>query len=263
MSANNSISQLLEQFIELYNNSLSTFEKTNEAITTDKETVAIDLYDPKNGSVKTIQIPSFGFLKREIDRLSGNLDALSGNTSTTANVRLKDGSYRRVLTSKLQGPAPTITNLAAPTSFKTKANDFFEDFLNPLLTVSLDVSGQIPTSTEKAYIERYVFDSNDVNSIQAFNSTYKGNNNIDYDTFISDLAQNNYVYRLDASSIDMPVRSMTYYGDFDVLGVDTAEKTQVVDGVTQTSNVRLFTFCLLYTSPSPRDRQKSRMPSSA
>ena len=25
----------------------------------------------------------------------------------------------------------------------------------------------------------------------------------------------------------------------------------------------LFIFCLLYTSPSPRDRQKSRMPSSA
>ena len=25
----------------------------------------------------------------------------------------------------------------------------------------------------------------------------------------------------------------------------------------------LFTSCLLYTSPSPRDRQKSRMPSSA
>ena len=25
----------------------------------------------------------------------------------------------------------------------------------------------------------------------------------------------------------------------------------------------LFSFCLLYTSPSPRDRQKSRMPSSA
>ena len=25
----------------------------------------------------------------------------------------------------------------------------------------------------------------------------------------------------------------------------------------------MFTFCLLYTSPSPRDRQKSRMPSSA
>ena len=29
-----------------------------------------------------------------------------------------------------------------------------------------------------------------------------------------------------------------------------------------THNVRYY-FCLLYTSPSPRDRQKSRMPSSA
>ena len=26
---------------------------------------------------------------------------------------------------------------------------------------------------------------------------------------------------------------------------------------------KLYLFCLLYTSPSPRDRQKSRMPSSA
>ena len=28
-------------------------------------------------------------------------------------------------------------------------------------------------------------------------------------------------------------------------------------------NVDILLFCLLYTSPSPRDRQKSRMPSSA
>ena len=29
------------------------------------------------------------------------------------------------------------------------------------------------------------------------------------------------------------------------------------------TKVSMFTSCLLYTSPSPRDRQKSRMPSSA
>ena len=32
---------------------------------------------------------------------------------------------------------------------------------------------------------------------------------------------------------------------------------------TKGKNRKLFTNCLLYTSPSPRDRQKSRMPSSA
>ena len=31
----------------------------------------------------------------------------------------------------------------------------------------------------------------------------------------------------------------------------------------ETSDRELYTTCLLYTSPSPRDRQKSRMPSSA
>ena len=29
------------------------------------------------------------------------------------------------------------------------------------------------------------------------------------------------------------------------------------------SSIHLYIHCLLYTSPSPRDRQKSRMPSSA
>ena len=40
--------------------------------------------------------------------------------------------------------------------------------------------------------------------------------------------------------------------------------TQMVVGAAVTAAlVALFLTCLLYTSPSPRDRQKSRMPSSA
>ena len=35
----------------------------------------------------------------------------------------------------------------------------------------------------------------------------------------------------------------------------------LIDSLTE--NARLYGACLLYTSPSPRDRQKSRMPSSA
>ena len=65
--------------------------------------------------------------------------------------------------------------------------------------------------------------------------------------------------------------------DYKTSGVDieagrefVSEIKQAVE-VTHTSNViegiggfgGLFRICLLYTSPSPRDRQKSRMPSSA
>ena len=73
MSAYNSISQLLEQFLELNTNSLETFNRINEAITTDKETVTVDLYNPNDSKMKSVQIPAFGYLKREIERLNNNL----------------------------------------------------------------------------------------------------------------------------------------------------------------------------------------------
>ena len=43
---------------------------------------------------------------------------------------------------------------------------------------------------------------------------------------------------------------------------DTAAKTAAV-AATANTNATTDNGCLLYTSPSPRDRQKSRMPSSA
>ena len=53
------------------------------------------------------------------------------------------------------------------------------------------------------------------------------------------------------------------------LAVATTEKPQVImadngstDGAPEAADAK-YEHCLLYTSPSPRDRQKSRMPSSA
>lgn len=251
MSANNSISQLLEQFIELYNNSLNTFEKTNEAITSDKESVIINLSDPTTGALTSVQVPSFGYLKREIERLNKNVETLTAVGDSASNVKLKDGTFRRVYSSRLNGPASKITGVYTPTVFKTKSNQFFEDFLNPLLHITLNVSGQIAPDTEKAYVERYVFDSTNVATVQAFDTLYKGANTIDYKTFKNELAQNKYQYSLDASTIELPSKKVQYYGTFDVLGIDNVQKTQIVDGVTQTTTVRLFTINKLnYTDSS-------------
>jgi hypothetical protein len=241
MSASNSISQLLEQFLELNTNSLETFVRINEAITTDKETVSIDLFNSKTGKMETIQIPAFGYLKREIDRLNSNVSSISGLEGSNANVRLKDGSFRTIHTSRLKGPSPSITSLASPTQFSTKLNDFFENFLNPLLTINLDVSGQIPVETEKAYVERYIFNENDLTSITAFDEIYKGGSEIVYSDFKTQLTANNFVYYLDSQVIDMPIRTIQYTGFFDVIRVDNAQKTIVIDGTTQTKTVKLFT----------------------
>jgi len=253
MSASNSISQLLEQFLELNTNSLETFNRINEAITTDKETVVIDLFNTSTNTMETIQIPAFGYLKREIERLNTNINSISGLEGSNANVRLKDGSYRKIHTARLKGPSPSITTLAAPTTFSTKLNEFFEDFLNPLLTIKLDVTGQIPVETEKVYVERFIFDENDLASITAFDEIYKGGSEIDYTTFKNELLNNNYLHYIDAEVLDMPMRLIQYTGFLDVIRVDNVEKTNVVDGVSETKTVKLYTVNKLTYSDSTKE----------
>jgi hypothetical protein len=251
MSASNSISQLLEQFLELNTNSLETFNRINEAITTDKETVVIDLFNNKSGQMETIQIPAFGYLKSEIERLNKNMASISGIGGANANVRLKDGSYRKIHTSRLKGPSKSITSLAAPTEFSTKLNEFFEDFLNPLLTVNLDVSGQIPVETERVYIERYILNNDDAATIEFFDDNLKGGSEIAYSNFKDNISTENLKYYLDSEVVDMPIRDVQYTGAFDVVKIDSTQRTVTIDGSTQTKTIKLYTLNKLsYTDSS-------------
>lgn len=259
MSAYNSISKLLEQFLELNTNSLEVFNRINEAITSDKETITVDLFNPNDSTLKSVQIPAFGYLKREIERLSNNLESISGVENGTSNVRLKDGSFRKIFTNRLKGPSKPITSLSAPTQFNTKLNEFFEDFLNPLLTINLDVSGQIPVETERVYIERFIFNSEDTATIDQFTELYKGSNELNYATFKSQLAENNLAYYLDSGVIEMPIRTVQYHGTFDVTKISNEQRSQVVDGATQTGTVRLFTLNKLTYSDSTRELQDTEV----
>lgn len=252
MSAQNSISQLLEQFLELNTNSLETFNRINEAIATDKETVTLDLYDPNTKQLKSVQIPAFGYLKRELERLDANVKSITAIDGNSANVRLKDGTFRRIYSSRLKGPAPSIKSLAAPTQFNTKLNEFFEDFLNPLLTVRLDVSGQLPIETERVYVERYIFDSNDPATVDIFDDRYKTQSDIDYTQFRAYLADNELQYYVDTNLTDMPIRTMQYYGSFDVIQINNQQRNVIVDGVTQTKTIKLFTLNKLTYSDSTK-----------
>ena len=49
----------------------------------------------------------------------------------------------------------------------------------------------------------------------------------------------------------------------DIAALIAARPDAVLGLATGSSPLRIYDACLLYTSPSPRDRQKSRMPSSA
>ena len=237
--ANNSISQIIRQFLEMNQNSLETYEKISEAITTDKKTVAIDLFD-ETGNLKTVQVPAFGYLKREIERLDQNFKSLSGLGQGDAAVKMADGTFRQIQKSKLKSPAKTVTSVAAPKTFVTKSNNFFESFLNPLLSIQLDVAGQVPADTEKIKVKRYLIDSTNAASADWFDNNIKGSDSIEINGLISNLETNNISYIIDEEVIDAPVRSTQYAGYFDVSKVKTAQRNVVVDGVSVTKSVKLY-----------------------
>ena len=67
MNTNNSISNSLKKLLEINSNSLKTFERINEAITTDQKDVALEILT--TDGTKTVYVPSFGYMKRELERL--------------------------------------------------------------------------------------------------------------------------------------------------------------------------------------------------
>ena len=237
--ANNSISQIIRQFLEMNQNSLETYEKISEAITTDKKTVAVDLFD-QSGNLKTVQVPAFGYLKREIERLDQNFKSLSGLGQGDAAVRMADGTFRQIQKSKLKTPANSVTSIAAPRNFVTKSNNFFESFLNPLLSIQLDVAGQVPADTEKIKVRRYIIDAMAPASTDWFDNNIKGSDSLEINSLISNLETNNVAYIIDEEVIDAPVRSTQYAGSFDVSKVKTAQRNVVVDGVSITKSVKLY-----------------------
>ena len=238
--ANNSISQIIRQFLEMNQNSLENYEKISEAITTDKKTVSLDLFD-EQGTLRTVQVPAFGYLKREIERLDQNFKSLSGIGSGDASVRMADGTFRQIQKSKLKTAANPVTNITTPIEFVATTNNFFESFLNPLLQVQLNVNGQISTGTEKIKLRRYIIDSNNAASAEWFDGNLKGLDNLEVDFTISQLETAGVKYILDEETIDAPVRSTKYYGGFNVIKVRTTQRSIVVDGVTQTKTVKLYT----------------------
>ena len=221
-------------------NSLEVYDRISEAITTDKQTVKIDLFD-QNGNLKTVQVPAFGYLKREIERLDANLKSMSGLGSGDTAVRMADGTFRKISKSKLKSPASNVTSVTGPKTFKTASNYFFESFLNPLLQIQLDVAGQVPADTEKIKVKRFIVDHTDAASVAWFDDNIKGSDSLNHNNLISLLGTNNVRYEVDEQIIDAPVRSSQYFGAFDVVKVRNAQRTVVVDGVSVKKSVKLFT----------------------
>lgn len=226
----NSLSYFLEQALILEKNSLETVSKVSDAVTSQKDTVTITLTDP-NDPKKTItySIPSFGYLKSEIERLDNSIKTISNlESGSGSRIQLSDGTYRKIVASKLDSEAPTITTTNNITNFNFKSNWLFEDMMNPYLYANVDLSNCVPTETERVLIQRYILNCVNNKQLNYFDSIKNNSTKIDYKGFLKGLLNNGITYVLDENYYDLPPIRRRYSGEFAIDRI--LENTLTPDG---------------------------------
>ncbi len=205
----NSFSSLIAQFLRLQKNSLEIINKLNDVTTSSKDSVEIEFLMDDNTS-ENIQVPSFGYLKSEVNRLDQNIKALSGLDDNRANVRNPDGTVAKIYQSRtLQDPS-SPSSLQVPSTFQARNNWFFESFLNPLLYIEIDVENQIPENSESVYVKRVIANTQSDVQKQYFDNNLKGRNDLSDSDFIAALQSQGIQYFVDEQINNLDLRTIRY-----------------------------------------------------
>lgn len=239
MAEQNSISTLLPELLRMFNNSVESFQKVNQAITSNRESVTVDVQNT-DGTISKVTIPSFGYLKNSIDRLEKNIETITNVTGGDSSVRLADGTFRKLVLANLPSEAKDLTSINSVNTFGIKPNWFFEELINPLLYVSFNITGQAPITTESAIVRRYILDLSTQSALNYFNSTYKGKSDISYDDFQRYIVEKNVNYVLDEEVVNLPPRTKRYSGNFSVLRISNIDVTEEINGVSITTQKKLY-----------------------
>lgn len=238
MTVENSLSGLLARLMTFAGNSIESFGKVNEAITTDSESVVVNIENP-DGTTDTFTIPSFGYLKNSIERLNNNINAIANVDGGGSSVRLSDGTYRRLVTMRLPSEAPTVKRINSVNTFSVKSNYFFENLINPLLYVSVDLTGQISAGTDRVMVKRFLLDTDTTSKRNTFDVMFKNNSNIDYNAFLQTLVDNGISYVLDEETVTLRPKTRRYTGTFSVIRITNDTVTETVNGASVTRTRKL------------------------
>jgi hypothetical protein len=230
----NTISSLVAQFLRLQRNSLEIMNGLNEVAVSTNNTVSIEVLD-EQGLPKTANIPSYGFLRGEIQRLDTNIKSLAGIGDSSSTVRNSDGTYSQVFKATTLKDPTSLSNLTVPSTFGVKDNWFFDSFLSPLLYVNIDVTGQISDAADRIVVKRIIANTQTDAQKSLFDTQLKGRNDLTYDQFLKLLSDNGIGYFVGEDIVQLPLRTIRYIGSFSVLGYydDTVNLTDLAGNAYQ------------------------------
>lgn len=237
---NNSVSTLLKELYTQFNNSLGVLEGLSDVLTSSAEVVQVDLKDPNNDSISKLSLPTINAINGRIQELQNNIESISGAADGTADIRLSDGTFRRIYVNTLKAEPSRISSLNIPTTFDIKPNYFFENLLNPLMYVTYDLSEQVSKDVDKVLVRRYIIKDEDVDKLSLFDTNLLSRNDVSIDEFLNVLIEGDIDYILDEDIINLPPREKQFSGGFSVIRIYDESQTITVDNVDEEITVRKY-----------------------
>ncbi len=223
--SDNSLHDVLQDLMRTHANSLEILSKFSEAFTSSKDVISVDISNT-DGQLTTYQVPSIGYLQSEIKRLEENIKGLSGLDVGSATIRLEDGTYKRIMASNNTIEPARIGNVRVPSSFSRRNNWFFDNFINPMLVVSFDVSEYVTSDVRSVWYRRVIVNTDTDDKKQLFDENIKGRNDVEYETLMLYLNGRGINHFVDEDEYRFPPSISQYTGTFDVVSVLTTDTTQ-------------------------------------
>jgi hypothetical protein len=182
-----SFPKVADQVMSFNKNIVDMLTKINSVTTTTDPSVNVQIYDD-NGVLRNYSVPSVSSLKSEIERLNNNVNSLYSIDTTGSLIQTSPNTFKKVITVDLNREPQPITSLGSVQSFKATNNWFFDSMLNPMLSVEIDLSGQIENNVRKVMIRRYIVEFSKDSSgtittigqsaLNSFNQLFRGNSGI-------------------------------------------------------------------------------------
>lgn len=264
MPIQSSFPKVADQVISYNKNVIDILTKINTITTSTDSSVSIQIYDEK-GTLRSFSLPTINALKADIDRLNNNINSLYNIDTTGSLVQTSPNTFKRVIAVDLNKEPNSIAGLGAISTFKATNNWFFDSMVNPMLSIELDLSGQIEDNVRKIQSRRYIvnFDKDTVGNLTAngqsalnsFNNLYRGNSTIsitDFETWYKTtpgVSQGSNP-KIDDQIFDLEPNELEYQGEYNVIKIqedrlnrklwyllDTLEYVNMSTGLTEKLNI--------------------------
>lgn len=235
-NGSNTLEALISEILRREKNSLQIIEVLRSLTISDQQSLNIE-YVLEDGSINTIPVLSYGYLLQKIDELSKNQQNMAGLNSSKVSLKLPDGTTRTIFSSSIPKEPDPISGVPVPVSFKLRNNQVLEELIDPLTVVDINLNGLVPADTKQVQINRLVLNLNTESEITFFNDNYLNANAIDYNTLLTQLAQQGITYDSFEFVSSINLRQARFSGTFDVLRTFPGQRTVVQEGTTSTINI--------------------------